>query len=194
MQEKNLSLEKSLSCETRFKLDLFSALGEARRQIELKDGELIDQPSPTGSLIFLFILGLISKQADEITDLKAKIAQLVAIIPIMPISPSRPESVGYHHASPTSPVVVSSSGSMMRLSNGSPLMVTSNHQDMNNNGKMMGQSPQPQMFIQQQSHHQMAQQQQQHQQQQQQGLQSASSTLDPNARAYTPVTTNSDSV
>lgn len=39
MQEKNLSLEKSLSCETRFKLDLFSALGEARRQIELKDGE-----------------------------------------------------------------------------------------------------------------------------------------------------------
>lgn len=39
MQEKNRSLEKSLSCETRFKLDLFSALGEARRQIELKDGE-----------------------------------------------------------------------------------------------------------------------------------------------------------
>lgn len=39
MQEKNMSLEKSLSCETRFKLDLFSALGEARRQIELKDGE-----------------------------------------------------------------------------------------------------------------------------------------------------------
>lgn len=39
MQEKNMSLEKSLSCETRFKLDLFSALGEARRQIELKDGK-----------------------------------------------------------------------------------------------------------------------------------------------------------
>ena len=43
MQEKNLSLEKSLSCETRFKLDLFSALGEARRQIELKDGEYTDE-------------------------------------------------------------------------------------------------------------------------------------------------------
>lgn len=38
MQDKNMSLEKSLSAETRFKLDLFSALGEARRQIELKDG------------------------------------------------------------------------------------------------------------------------------------------------------------
>lgn len=38
MQDKTMSLEKSLSCETRFKLDLFSALGEARRQIELKDG------------------------------------------------------------------------------------------------------------------------------------------------------------
>ena len=43
MQEKNLSLEKSLSCETRFKLDLFSALGEARRQIELKDGEYTNE-------------------------------------------------------------------------------------------------------------------------------------------------------
>ena len=43
MQEKNLSLEKSLSCETRFKLDLFSALGEARRQIELKDGGYSDR-------------------------------------------------------------------------------------------------------------------------------------------------------
>lgn len=41
MQQKNMSLEESLSRETRFKLDLFSALGEARRQIELKDGQLI---------------------------------------------------------------------------------------------------------------------------------------------------------
>ncbi len=33
-QDKNLSLQESLSAETRFKLDLFSALGEARRQLE----------------------------------------------------------------------------------------------------------------------------------------------------------------
>lgn len=39
MQEKNSTLEKNLSAETRVKLDLFSALGEARRQLEIKDGK-----------------------------------------------------------------------------------------------------------------------------------------------------------
>lgn len=34
MQEKNATLQESLSAETRFKMDLFSALGEARRQLE----------------------------------------------------------------------------------------------------------------------------------------------------------------
>lgn len=34
MEDKNISLQESLSAETRFKLDLFSALGEARRQLE----------------------------------------------------------------------------------------------------------------------------------------------------------------
>lgn len=37
MQDKNTTLEKNLSAETRVKLDLFSALGEAKRQIEIKD-------------------------------------------------------------------------------------------------------------------------------------------------------------
>lgn len=46
MQEKNNTLEKNmsdlsknLSAETRVKLDLFSALGEAKRQLEIKDSE-----------------------------------------------------------------------------------------------------------------------------------------------------------
>ena len=39
MQEKNATLEKNLSAETRIKLDLFSALGEARRQLEIKDSK-----------------------------------------------------------------------------------------------------------------------------------------------------------
>lgn len=39
MQEKNSTLEKNLSAETRVKLDLFSALGEARRQLEIRDGQ-----------------------------------------------------------------------------------------------------------------------------------------------------------
>ncbi len=34
MEDKNASLQESLSAETRFKLDLFSALGETRRQLE----------------------------------------------------------------------------------------------------------------------------------------------------------------
>jgi hypothetical protein len=34
VQDKNASLQESLSAETRFKMDLFSALGEARRQLE----------------------------------------------------------------------------------------------------------------------------------------------------------------
>ena len=39
MKEKNLLLEKSLSAETRLKLDLFSALGEAKRQLEITHGQ-----------------------------------------------------------------------------------------------------------------------------------------------------------
>lgn len=38
MQDKNSHLESSLSAETRLKLDLFSALGEAKRQIEIQQG------------------------------------------------------------------------------------------------------------------------------------------------------------
>lgn len=35
MKEKNLMLENSLSAETKIKLDLFSALGDAKRQLEI---------------------------------------------------------------------------------------------------------------------------------------------------------------
>jgi len=42
MQEKNATLEKNLSAETRIKLDLFSALGEARRQLEIKDSKSLN--------------------------------------------------------------------------------------------------------------------------------------------------------
>lgn len=39
MQDKNTHLENSLSAETRIKLDLFKALGEAKRQIDLMKGK-----------------------------------------------------------------------------------------------------------------------------------------------------------
>lgn len=45
--EKNTLLEQSLSAETRVKLDLFSALGEAKRQLEIRDS--------TFTFAFLFV-------------------------------------------------------------------------------------------------------------------------------------------
>ena len=44
LQDKNSNLEKNLSAETRVKLDLFSALGEAKRQLEIKDSKYISLP------------------------------------------------------------------------------------------------------------------------------------------------------
>ena len=39
MQEKNNHLENNLSAETRLKMDLFSALGDAKRQVEIQQGQ-----------------------------------------------------------------------------------------------------------------------------------------------------------
>lgn len=36
LQDKNSTLEKNLSAETRVKLDLFSALGEVKRELEVE--------------------------------------------------------------------------------------------------------------------------------------------------------------
>jgi len=37
LQDKNATLEKNLSAETRVKLDLFSALGVAKRKLEISE-------------------------------------------------------------------------------------------------------------------------------------------------------------
>ncbi|KAF5270649.1 hypothetical protein FQA39_LY01387 [Lamprigera yunnana] len=62
MQEKNTHLENSLSAETRIKLDLFSALGEAKRQLEIRENAN-------------------QVQQKEIEELKGKIAQVLAVMP-----------------------------------------------------------------------------------------------------------------
>ncbi|XP_053995366.1 macoilin-1 isoform X3 [Hylaeus anthracinus] len=62
LQDKTAHLEDSLSAETRIKLDLFSALGEAKRQLEIREN-------------------LIRSQEKEIETLKAKIAQDLAVMP-----------------------------------------------------------------------------------------------------------------
>ena len=55
IRERNAHLQDNLSAETRIKLDLFSALGEVKRQLEIANsksnkGEIID----TSCLLFLF--------------------------------------------------------------------------------------------------------------------------------------------
>ncbi|XP_022916608.1 macoilin-1 isoform X2 [Onthophagus taurus] len=62
LQDQNTHLENSLSAETRIKLDLFSALGEAKRQLEIRDSQN-------------------RLQEKEIEELKSKIAQVLAVMP-----------------------------------------------------------------------------------------------------------------
>ncbi|XP_066992431.2 macoilin-1 [Anabrus simplex] len=69
MQDKNAHLENSLSAETRIKLDLFSALGEAKRQLEIRES-------------------VIRAQEKEIEELKSKIAQVLAVMPTDTFGPS----------------------------------------------------------------------------------------------------------
>lgn len=45
MREKNSHLENNLSAETRLKMDLFSALGDAKRQIEIQRSKRWDVTS-----------------------------------------------------------------------------------------------------------------------------------------------------
>ncbi|KAI5636576.1 macoilin family domain-containing protein [Phthorimaea operculella] len=59
LQERAAHLERSLSSETRVKLDLLSALGDAKRQLTIQEG-------------------LISRQEKEIEELKA---QMLAVMP-----------------------------------------------------------------------------------------------------------------
>ncbi|XP_014239384.1 macoilin-2 [Cimex lectularius] len=75
LQDKNLHLENSLSAETRIKLDLFSALGEAKRHLEIKDS-------------------LIRSQEREIEELKSKMAQVLAVMPTADFLVHAPSAVG----------------------------------------------------------------------------------------------------
>lgn len=82
MQEKNSTLEKNLSAETRVKLDLFSALGEARRQLEIKDCK-IDVVAFEFRLILtstIPISACLRSKDKQLDDLKAKTAQLLAVM------------------------------------------------------------------------------------------------------------------
>lgn len=85
MQEKNSTLEKNLSAETRVKLDLFSALGEARRQLEIKDSQSTAQLDPSSNFFLIFknfFPDFLRSKDKQLDDLKAKTAQLLAVMPV----------------------------------------------------------------------------------------------------------------
>uniref|UniRef100_A0A3Q3VX76 Uncharacterized protein n=1 Tax=Mola mola TaxID=94237 RepID=A0A3Q3VX76_MOLML len=69
MQEKAQHLECNLSAETRIKLDLFSALGDTRRQLEISQ---------------------VMKQDREIREMKQKIAEVMAVSPAVSYVTPRP--------------------------------------------------------------------------------------------------------
>merc|ERR1719357_652575 len=62
VQEKNRQLECKLSDETKLKMDLFSALGEAKREISIRESQL-------------------GKKDKEVSEMSAKIAELLACMP-----------------------------------------------------------------------------------------------------------------
>ncbi|XP_038058922.1 macoilin-like [Patiria miniata] len=93
MQDRTAKLETSLSAETRLKLDLFSALGDARRQMEIMQTELM-------------------KKEREIHDLKTKIAEHMAVMPQSnysgsgsPISGTPRYSVNFVSSEETGPIL-----------------------------------------------------------------------------------------
>lgn len=71
LQDKAQHLEYNLSAETRIKLDLFSALGDARRQLEIAQGR-------------------VAKQDKEIGEMKQKIAEVMAVSPGVSYMTPRP--------------------------------------------------------------------------------------------------------
>lgn len=82
MQEKNTHLENSLSAETRIKLDLFSALGEAKRQLEIRDSKFqLFRKKIVVIINNVKLLDLNRAQEKEIDELKSKIAQVLAVMP-----------------------------------------------------------------------------------------------------------------
>lgn len=71
MQDKNTELESNLCSETRFKQDLFSALGKERNEIKILQNTVAEKDA-------------------EILDLKSKVAEVMALIP-------SPTSSSYHN-------------------------------------------------------------------------------------------------
>jgi len=62
MQDKNMQLEKNLSSETRLKMDLFAALGDAKRELEINKSLLVSRER-------------------QVSELNAKLADVLSVMP-----------------------------------------------------------------------------------------------------------------
>jgi phage shock protein A len=76
IQDKNAHLETSLSAETRLKLDLFSALGDAKRQLEIQQSLLMHKEM-------------------ELAELKSKVAEVMAFLPAVTLTSFTTSPVRY---------------------------------------------------------------------------------------------------
>ncbi|CAG5126355.1 unnamed protein product [Candidula unifasciata] len=85
MQDKNLELENNLCAETRFKQDLFSALGKERNEIKI-------------------LQNIVAEKDNAILELKSKIAEVMALIP----SPAVTTYSHHSHERNSSPLFSSS--------------------------------------------------------------------------------------
>ncbi|CDW51886.1 macoilin 1 [Trichuris trichiura] len=92
MESKNNHLEESLSSETRIKLDLFSALGDARRQHEITQGTLCT--------------GLLQAKEEEVERLSRRVKELSTLVGGVSAAGNVPNSqaTGCYPAQSPSPV------------------------------------------------------------------------------------------
>lgn len=75
LQERNAHLQDSLSAETRIKLDLFSALGEVKRQLEIANGKHMNcsfQKRPRRRDHFVFAGAIREKERELIAALHSQ--------------------------------------------------------------------------------------------------------------------------
>ncbi|RUS78285.1 hypothetical protein EGW08_013949 [Elysia chlorotica] len=109
MQDKNTELENNLCAETRFKQELFSALGKERNEIKILENT-------------------VAEKDNQILELKSKIAEVMALIP----SPASVSSYSHHNSNErnSSPLFSSNFSPAHPDNRGASLQVYSNGPDL----------------------------------------------------------------
>ena len=80
-QDNQQQLEHSLSSETKIKMDLFSALGEAKRQLQIRESKYSVSLLCIQTSNLTLLPGMLMVKDREILDLKGNIAEMLAVMP-----------------------------------------------------------------------------------------------------------------